>query len=275
MTRNPLKFGATALLLVLWSLSVAAAPDRPDADWAGSGIENARLQGTLKLDGEVFHVQGLELDARRIWLTSVDQANRKGYLHLFDRTSGKLLRRIELTDGARYHPGGISRSGRSLWIPVAEMRPDSSAVLIELDADSLRLSRKIRVADHLGCVAASGHILVAGNWDSRMFYVIDLAAPGRVRKLANPSPTHHQDIKFVGDQLVAAGNLSLWSGTVDWIDWPSMRLRRTLRAGAIGPVRPFGRGGPLTGEGMTIDGRDLYVVPEDGPSRLFRYRLDV
>ena len=274
MTRKPLKLAATALILLFWSLSVAAAPDRPGNGWLGSGVERARLHGTLQLEGEVFHVQGLELDERRIWLTSVDGATKRGYLHLFERATGKLLRRIELTDGARYHPGGISRAGGSIWVPVAEMKPNSSAVLVALDADSLRLRRRIQVADHIGCVAAKDRMLVAGNWDSRELYVIDLDRPERMRKLANPSPTHHQDMKFVGDQLVAGGNDSLWSGTLDWIDWPTLTLRKSLRAGAIGPIRPFGRGGPFTGEGMAIEGRDLYLLPEDGPSRLFHFRLE-
>jgi hypothetical protein len=269
MIRKTIRSSLTALFLLLSSLSVAAAPDQPD-----SAIEHARLIGALRLDGELFHVQGLELDGRRIWVTSVDQENRRGYIHEFDRDTGKLLRRLELTDGARYHPGGISISGRSIWVPVAELKPKSSAVLVEIDADSLAVRRKIRVPDHLGCVAASGSTLVAGNWDSELLYIFDLGDNARMRVVPNPSPTHYQDMKFVGGQLVASGSLTLWSGAVDWIDWPSMQLRRTLRAGAIGPVRPLGRGGPYTGEGMAIEGRELYVVPEDGPSRLFHFRLD-
>lgn len=269
MIRKTMRSSLTALFLVLSSLAMATAPDQFDG-----GIEQARLLGTLKLEGELFHVQGLELDSRRIWVTSVDSENRKGYIHEFDRLTGKLLRRLELTDGARYHPGGISISGRSIWVPVAELRPKSSAILVEIDADSLRIRRKIHVADHLGCVAASGRTLVAGNWDSETFYIFDLDNEAQVRTVPNPSSTRHQDMKFVDGQLVAGGSLSLWSGTVDWIDWPSMKLSRTLRAGAIGPVRPLGRGGPYTGEGMAIEGRDLYVVPEDGPSRMFHFRLD-
>jgi hypothetical protein len=253
----------------LSSLSVAAAPDQFDG-----GIENARLLGTLELAGELFHVQGLELDSRRIWVTSVDQTNRKGYIHEFDRRTGKLRRRLELTDGSKYHPGGISISGRSIWVPVAELKPKSTAVLVEIDTETLRVRRKIPVADHLGCVAASGSSLVAGNWDSELLYIFDLNDDARTRIVPNPSPTRYQDMKFVDGQLVAGGSLTLWSGAVDWIDWPSMKLRRTLRAGAIGPIRPLGRGGPYTGEGMAIDGRDLYVVPEDGPSRLFHFRLE-
>jgi len=269
MIRKTMRSGLTALVLLLSCLSVAAAPDRFDG-----AIEHARLVGAVQLEGEMFHVQGLELDGRRIWVTSVDQKNRKGYIHEFDRRTGKLLRRLELTDGAKYHPGGISISGGSIWVPVAELKPKSSSVLVEIDADSLQVRRKIHVADHLGCVAASGRNLVAGNWDSQLLYIFDLADTARVRVVPNPSPTHYQDMKFVDGQLVGGGSLTLWSGAVDWIDWPSMKLKRTLRAGAIGPVRPLGRGGPYTGEGMAIEGRELYVVPEDGPSRLFHFRLD-
>jgi hypothetical protein len=53
-----------------------------------------------------------------------------------------------------------------------------------------------------------------------------------------------------------------------------MKLTRTLRSAMVGPVRPFGPAGSYTGEGMALKGRDLYVVPEDGPSRLFHFRLD-
>lgn len=260
--------GLVAFLLLASGLTVGAAPDRENGP-----IEQARLVRAMPLQGELFHVQGLELEATRVWVTSIDRKNRKAFLHLFDRASGTFLRRIELTDGARYHPGGISISGRSLWVPVAEMRPRSTSVLLEIDTESLQVLRRIEVNDHLGCVAVTGGTLVAGNWDSCQFHIIDLADPSRLRTVTNPSRTAFQDIKFVGNQLVAAGTRSLWSGTLDWIDWPGLKVTRSLRSGAVGPVRPFGRGGAYTSEGMAIEGRDLYVVPEDGPSRLFHFRL--
>lgn len=269
MIRKTLRSSMTGFVLMMSSLLVAAAPDRLD-----SPIEHAQLLGALDLQGELFHVQGLELAGRRIWVTSIDHASRKAYIHEFDRGTGKLLRRRELTDGARYHPGGISLSGGSIWVPVAEMKPNSSAILLELDADSLAVRRKIHVPDHLGCVAASENTLVAGNWDSKSLYIFDLNDPSRTRTVPNPSATQYQDMKFVDGQLVAGGTRTPWSGTVDWIDWPSMKVARTLQAGAIGPIRPVGRGGPYTGEGMAIEGRDLYVVPEDGPSRMFHFQLD-
>jgi hypothetical protein len=232
-------------------------------------VEHAQLLGALALEGEVFHVQGVDLDRRRIWVTSVDRANRRGYLHEFDRATGRLLRRVELTDGARYHPGGISLHGRSIWVPVAEMTPNSSAVIEEIDTATLKIRRRIHVADHLGCVAVSDSTLIAGNWDSRLLYVFDRRDGDRVRIVPNPSATPFQDIKLIGGQLVGGGPLTLWSGTIDWIDLASMKPVRTLRAGATD------RAAPYSGEGMTLKGRDLYLISEDGPSRLFHFRLDV
>jgi hypothetical protein len=269
MLRRTTRQGLATVLLLLSSLSVAASPDRFDG-----GIEQAQPRGALRLDGGLFHVQGLALAGEHIWATSVDLADHKAWLHQFDRATGKLLRRLEVTDGARYHPGGISVAGGSIWVPVAEMRPDSSAVLLEIDAASLTVRRRIEVADHLGCVAATGQTLVAGNWNSRLFYVFDLTKGGAPKLVPNPSATHYQDIKFVGRQLVAGGSRSLWSGTVDWIDWPSMKLARSLRAGSVGVARPLGQGGAYSGEGMAIEGRDLYFLAEDGASRVHHFRLE-
>ncbi|MEY2883886.1 MAG: hypothetical protein RL490_1610, partial [Pseudomonadota bacterium] len=151
MIRKMARPTVAGVMLLLASLSFAAVPEQ-----FHGAIERARARGALTLEGELFHVQGLEVAGHHIWVTSVDTANRKAYLHQFDRATGKFLRRLEVSDGARFHPGGISISGGSIWVPVAEYRPDSSAVLIEIDAETLAVRRRIPVADHLGCVAASG-----------------------------------------------------------------------------------------------------------------------
>jgi hypothetical protein len=260
MIRKATRALFTALCLL--SLGLTAATGQ---QLSAEAIEHAQLLGALDLKWELFHVQGVDLDGRHIWITSVDRENHKGYLHEFDQATGRFLRRLELTDGERYHPGGISLHGGSIWVPVAELRPDSSAVIEEIDADTLQIRRKIRVAGHLGCVAVSDHILVAGNWDSRLLYVFNLDDGRQLRVVPNPSPTPFQDMKFVGSQLVAGGPLSLWSGA---IDWSSMKRVRTLRAGVTD------RGAPYSGEGMALKGRDLYLISEDGPSRLFYFRLD-
>jgi hypothetical protein len=60
-----------------------------------------------------------------------------GHLFVLD-PAGKLLRHIEIADGNRSHPGGLDVQGDSLYLPVAEYRPDSSANLYRID---LRPSR--------------------------------------------------------------------------------------------------------------------------------------
>lgn len=269
MIRKAIRSVFTALSLLLPNVMAEAAPYQ-----MGGAIERAELLGALKLHGELFHVQGLVVEGEHVFVTSVNRKDRRGYIHEFDRSTGKFLRRLELTDGARYHPGGISIYNRSIWVPVAEMKPNSSAVLEEIDADTLQIRRKIFVADHLGCVAASSSSLIAGNWNSKLLYIFDLNNKEPVRIVPNPSLTRYQDMQLTDGQLIAGGSLTRRSGAIVWINWPSMKLVRTLRAGSTRRVGPFGRGRPYTGEGMALDGRELYLIPQDGPSRLFHFRLD-
>jgi hypothetical protein len=255
-------FGAALAVACLWVPSLASATGK------GGTIEHAELLDSLKLDGQLFHVQGVDLDADHIFVTSVDLKHRKGYIHEFDRATGAFQRRLELTDGVRYHPGGLSIVGGSIWVPVAEKRPNSTAVLEQIDAATLQVVRKIHVADHLGCVAASGSELIAGNWNSKLLYVFDAVGGQELRVVPNPSATRYQDMKLVDGQLIAGGQTKRRSGTIDWIDPTSMKLVRTLKAGATDHRQAYTR------EGMTVSGGELYVLPEDGPSRLFRFHLD-
>jgi hypothetical protein len=237
------------------------------------GIEHAQLLDTINLGAPLGHVQGVDLDPAHIWVTSVDTRQKRGYLYEFDRPSGRLLHQIELTDGPRFHPGGLSIDGNSIWVPVAEYRKKSSAVIEQIDIASLNVVRRIAVDDHLGCVAANGHTLVAGNWDSRRLYLIDLDNDA-MRVVPNPNRTRYQDMKFVDGQLVAGGYVNRHGGTIDWIDFPSMHLVRSLHTGSAGHGAPLSHAQVFTGEGMALQGRDLYVLPDSRYHRLFHFQLD-
>ncbi|HVT93051.1 MAG TPA: DUF6454 family protein [Bryobacteraceae bacterium] len=234
--------------------------------FAGAGIENASLKEIRILGGSLHHVQGIDLDRDHFWVTSVDAAGQKGYLDQFNRATAKFERRLDVTDGPRFHPGGFSMDGDSIWVPVAEYKPHSTAVLEEIDKRTLAIRRKIAVADHIGCVAATGESLIAGNWDSRQLYVFNLAGR-QLQVINNPEQNRYQDMKFAGGMLIASGVFNRSSGAIDWFTWPAMKRVRRVRAGRTD------RGVPYTQEAMAIQGSDLYLVPEDGPSRLFHFIL--
>src|SRR5215471_12391928 len=76
-----------------------------------------------------FHPQGMVKIGETIFVSSVEVMDRdagKGVGHLFKMDlSGHLGADLRLGERAIYHPGGIDYDGRSIWIPVAEYRPDS------------------------------------------------------------------------------------------------------------------------------------------------------
>lgn len=230
-------------------------------------LSDLPLVRTLELKGTTHHVQGIDLDDTRLWVTSVDREGRKGYLHEFALPSGELKRTVEVGVGERFHPGGMARDGESLWIPVAEYRRESTATIQKRNARTLEVEAQFEVADHIGCIAAGPDFLVAGNWDSRTFYVWDKRGK-LLRKVANPTPNGYQDLKWVDGRIVAGGLLPGKVGAIDWLEWPSLKLLRRIDAGKTS------RGVPFTNEGLAARGDRLWLLPEDGPSRLFEFRLE-
>ena len=62
MIRSAIGSRLAAFSLLLSSLAVSAGP--PEMRGA---VEHARLLGTIPLSGQLFHVQGVEVDAAHIW----------------------------------------------------------------------------------------------------------------------------------------------------------------------------------------------------------------
>jgi Family of unknown function (DUF6454) len=228
-------------------------------------LEQLEMLQVIPLAAPLHHVQGIDIQGDRIYVSSVDRATRKGYLHLLKLPSGEVVRQVEVQEGSRFHPGGIALSESFLWIPVAEYQRDSSSSIQQRDKTTLGLLYSFVVQDHIGCVAADQKRIIGGNWDSRQIYSWDLLGK-LIEKKDNPSSTAYQDMKIVGE-LVASGALSRTEGSVDWLDPWSLQLQRRIRAGVTD------RGVRFTNEGMAIRDGKLYLLPEDGPSRLFVFQL--
>jgi hypothetical protein len=237
------------------------------ADLSGEQAETGlKLLQTIPLQGNTFHVQGIDLEQSRFWVTSVDKERRRGLLLEYTIPDGILVRSTELQQGSRYHPGGIMKDGESLWVPVAEYRRESSAVIQRRNKRTLKLESQFEVQDHIGAIAVTSDALVGANWDARELYIWDRAGK-LIRKIPNPSAVAFQDLKFVNGKLVGSGLDATKSGAIVWMDWPSLNVVRTIWVGRTD------RGVAYTHEGMTMRNGQLWLLPEDRPSRLFAFEM--
>lgn len=221
------------------------ANDRHGGDGAGSGTHretdgalahafsavdrntNWQQTGKLKLDFPTYHTEGIAFSRDHIFLSAVqitepttkfaspqggyDRTPGKGIGHLFvmDK-AGKLQKDIILGEGDMYHPGGIDFDGTNVWVPVAQYRPDSSAIIYRVDAKTLNVHKQFEVKDHFGGIVLdkqTGH-LVGNTWGSRRFAEWDL----RGRQLStwqNPNFfVDYQDCQYVPSSKMLCGGVT-------------------------------------------------------------------
>ena len=224
------------------------------------------LTQTIPLGGETFHVQGIDVDGSRLFVTSVDIKAKRGLLLEYKLPEGRLVRSVEIQDGARYHPGGLMVDGNAIWIPVAEYKRESTAVIQRRNKETLALEHQFLVNDHIGAIAVTPDGLIGANWDARDFYIWTHAGK-QIRKLANASRIALQDMKFEGGELIGGGLRPDKSGEIVWWKWPSLEVTKRVAVGQSD------RGVSYTHEGMAIRNDKLWFLPEDGPSRLFIFAL--
>jgi hypothetical protein len=185
------------------------------------------LTQRLALHFPTFHTEGLAITKDRIFLSAVeileptvkypvpqggyDRTPGKGIGHLFvTDKQGNLQRDIILGEGDMYHPGGLDFDGRDVWVPVAQYRPDSSAIIYRVDATSLAVHEAFRVDDHIGGIvrdATTGH-LVGNNWGSRRFYEWTVSGHQRA---AWDNVSHfidYQDCQYVARAKMLCGGVT-------------------------------------------------------------------
>lgn len=190
---------------------------------------NWQLTSKLKLNFTTFHTEGIAFTADRIFLSAVeileptvkyptqqgryDRTPGKGKGHLFVMDSaGNLQKDIALGEGDRYHPGGIDFDGTNIWVPVAQYRPNSSAIIYRVDATTLKVSKQFEVPDHFGGIVMdtqTGH-LVGNTWGSRRFAEWNLRGE-QLRTWENPNFfIDYQDCQYVAtSKMLCAGVTNL------------------------------------------------------------------
>lgn len=187
------------------------------------------LTDTVKLDFPTFHPQGITVTPDHIFLSSVeileppvkyptprggyDRTAGKGVGHLFvmDR-KGNLQKDITLGEGDMYHPGGIDFDGEDVWVPVAQYRPNSSAIIYRIDALTLDVHKQFEVKDHFGGIVLdkqTGH-LVGNTWGSRRFAEWNLQGK-QLKSWENPSFfLDYQDCQYLPTRkMLCAGVTNL------------------------------------------------------------------
>jgi hypothetical protein len=231
---------------------------------ASEKIESWRPLPTIAIAANLHHVQGIDIENGTLWVSSVDAKAGIGYLSKLDLGSGRLLAQVEVQQGKRIHPGGITLDGDSIWIPVAEYDRDGPTTVERRNKVDLSLETSFEVADHIGCIAAGKTFLVGGSWSSRTLYQWTKDGKELLRQ-PNPSATSWQDLKMDGDLLIGSGQITREQGAVEWLTLPDFKLNRRILTG------PTDRKLSFAHEGMTYRKGRLYFLPEDAPSRLFAF----
>jgi hypothetical protein len=210
------------------------------------------------------HVQGLDVSADSLWLSAADLGAGTAWIWRVDRRTLRTVAERDITIGEQSHPGGFQVSGSSLWVPVAENRPHSTARILELDAMTLADRSSFAVADHIGAVSTDGSGVVLGaNWDSRKIY--RWTSSGELLGVTNfPTLLAIQDMKWIGGVLYAGGTgLGREQGRCQLAELDPTTLAVRRRSTLVSNVC-------YTREGMAVlDGR-FFFLPEDGPrSRIY------
>jgi hypothetical protein len=264
------------------------------------GFPTYHPQGMVKI-GDTFFVSSVEVKVPTTrFPTRVDGYDRdpgQGIGHLFkiDRT-GKLIADLSLGEGSIYHPGGIDYDGTSIWVPVAEYRPDSRSIVYRVDPVRMQAAEVFRFADHIGAIVhnTDDNALHGVSWGSRRFYRWTLDKQGKVTN-ADVSPdklrvvnishyVDYQDCKYAGARRM------LCSGVTELRQRPEAPA---FRLGGLDLVDLSG-GRPLhqvpvllwTADGVdmthnpvwiepTSSGLRGYFMPEDNTSTIYIYDVDV
>jgi hypothetical protein len=187
---------------------------------------------------------GTTTDALYDFSTDRSVGKGRGWLFKFD-AAGQLLGKVELTDGSKYHPGGIDFDGRYLWVPVAEYRPNSRSTIYRVNPKTLRAERMFTEDDHIGGIVHNVHrgTFHGVSWGSRRLYTWEVSERGPRTKVKSsdwaPNPQFYidyQDCHYKGIEYMLCGGVGGYStplgsiafGGLDLVDLRNNRLSHQI-----------------------------------------------
>jgi hypothetical protein len=247
-------------------------------------------QGLVKI-GDVFYVSavevlestvknGVETDA--LYDFSIDRSTGagRGWLFKFD-TTGKLLGKVELTNGTLYHPGGMDYDGRYIWVPVAEYRPNSQTRIYRVNPETLAAEHVFTAKDHIGGVVHNMHrgTLHGVSWGSRRLYTWALSRDGgRVKGSAKwePNPEgyiDYQDCHYQGVEFMLCGGLNSYATPAGSVAFGGLELvdLRTNRPEHQVPVNLYVYEGAGPRANLVVTNNAFWVEPLGDGSSLRAY----
>ena len=262
----------------------------------------------LKADRPRAHTQGLELAGGKYYVTARrdDVRPRQALLlrtdpaatswDVWDITPVDAQGALTVLD----HPGGMQSDGTRLWIPLAESKRNSRAIVRAFLLADLVAGRPLKpvfefpVNDHIGAVAVSTEheLLFGANWDTEKVYVWDLKGSlqrtlrgdelearglGVVAGPGGRAGVAVQDWKVVGDRLYASGLFRspklAAASPASRVCWFEHFLEPDFQRRAV--TLPPRDGIELAREAMAVSGGSVYFLPADlgASNRLFRVAL--
>ena len=272
-----------------------------------------RQVAAIPVNFNTFHPQGMVKIGETLYVSSVDirtptkrypqlqdgydRDTGEGVGHLFklDMT-GNLLSDLTLGEGSVYHPGGIDFDGTAIWVPVAEYRPNSRAIIYRVDPATMKAVEIFRYGDHVGGIVhnTDGKSLHGVSWGSRRYYRWPLGADGKVTNAGTPpeqlrviNPAlyiDYQDCKYLGRQEALCSGLNNYQMKKDAPRFPlgafevvDLTANRPLYQV---PIELWTESGlPMTQNPFWVEptatGLRAYFMPEDEKSTLYVYEADV
>lgn len=251
------------------------------------GWQTFHTQGLVKI-GDVFVVSAVEIQqdtARNGHATdalhdfSVDRSPGRGraWLFKFDG-SGRLLHRLELSDGSIYHPGGIDYDGQFIWVPVAEYRPNGHSHVFRVDPHSMNAQRIFSVSDHIGAIVHNVHrgTLHGVSWGSRRLYTWTMRANGaavKPRWVPNPDCfIDYQDCHYHGVEYMLCGGVARYDTPRGPIAFGGMVLvdLRSMRPEHLVPINQFIDEGAGPNPALALSHNAFWMEPAaDGSCRAY------